>query len=94
MMDPDLLQRLPWFVSDPEEAVNLPGEDIPALLGALEALRARLWSRLTAPSLPQGDPEPSQSKVGVPKTETTVGKFRDGKNRCGRGSPDGYRPLS
>jgi predicted DNA-binding transcriptional regulator AlpA len=50
--DPTPLRRLAWLISDPDENPRIPPEEIPELLGALEELKARLWSRLAAPSLP------------------------------------------
>ncbi len=52
MSDQGSLQRLAWLIASPDQADDVPSDQIPELLGALEAVRARLWGRLHSPSLP------------------------------------------
>jgi len=46
-------QRLAWLIASPEQAAEVNPADIPDLLGALETVRARLWTRLNTPALPE-----------------------------------------
>lgn len=44
--------ELAALVTDPERVADLAPEAIPPLIGALEALKARLWVRLQIPPAP------------------------------------------
>ena len=60
MSDQGSLQRLGWLIASPDQAEDVPSDQIPELLGALETVKALLWSRLNTPSLPAsatGDPK-------------------------------------
>lgn len=46
------MNDLAKVAANPNEVDNLDTENIPELLGAVEALRARLWARLQAPPYP------------------------------------------
>ncbi len=52
MSDQGSLQRLAWLIASPDQAEDVPSDQIPDLLGAIETVRARLWSRLNTPTLP------------------------------------------
>lgn len=51
-MNPDSLAEL---AADPDRLENLPDEELPEVLAALERLRARVWARLNRPPEPNGD---------------------------------------
>jgi predicted DNA-binding transcriptional regulator AlpA len=56
----EVLRRLGYLITSEKELEQVESEDIPELLAALEAVKARLWSRLMASSLPQLDPVESE----------------------------------
>lgn len=49
--------RLAQLAADPEGVDDLPREDVPDVLSEVEALRARLWARLTRPERNGGPPQ-------------------------------------
>ena len=69
MTEPDPLKRLAWLIADPSKVDVVPPEEIPDIMAALEGVRARLLSRLVATSLPQAEPEPSETKDKLLKVE-------------------------
>ena len=57
--------QLATLLSDPERIASVRPESLPALLGEVEALKARLWAQLQASAVPaQVVPEPSQNGAG------------------------------
>ena len=54
------LRKLAFLIASVEETDQVPPEDIPDLLAALESVKARLWCRLNASSLPQVDQKESK----------------------------------
>lgn len=44
---------LATLAADPERVANVPPEHLPELVGAAEALRARLWARLQEAAAPK-----------------------------------------
>ena len=53
MNSEDRLRHLAWIITSPEQSEKVPPAEIPELLGALETVKARLWSRLNTPALPE-----------------------------------------
>lgn len=43
-------QTLALLATEPEQIQGIPREELPALIGAVEALKARLWAELQSPS--------------------------------------------
>lgn len=65
MSDP-LEALLAELAADPERVGDIPREDLPDVLAALEGLRARLWARLSkspAPSSNGGASEPEEDRL-------------------------------
>ena len=52
MSDLESLRRLAWLVASPDQVGDVPSDEIPELLGAIETVKALLWSRVNTPSLP------------------------------------------
>lgn len=57
MSDQGSLRQLAWLIASPDQSDQVRLEEIPELLGALEAVKARLWNRLNSPSLPDTPPK-------------------------------------
>ena len=45
------------LLADPARVADLPPEHVPEVLASLEALRARLWARLTHSPAPPAEPD-------------------------------------
>lgn len=58
----DTARTLAELADDPDRVEDLPPEDLPEILSALEGVRARLWSRLSRP------PETSENGDSAPET--------------------------
>jgi excisionase family DNA binding protein len=56
---PDRSPDLPLLLADPRRAADVSADDVPALLGELERLKAILWQRLLNPSASQAEPAPT-----------------------------------
>lgn len=54
-MTTETTPRLALVVADPLRIAGLRAEDVPALLGQLEELRATLWARMVRPPAPAAD---------------------------------------
>lgn len=60
------LATLATLVADPERVEAVAPGDVPALLGQLEAVRARLWQRLQAAGAPAAAAAPAPGGNGKP----------------------------
>lgn len=65
-MRTDTSAHLAMVLADPTRVADLRAEDVPALLGALEQVRAALWARmLRAPAPVARDPDGSEQLLTV-----------------------------
>lgn len=54
------------LVADPDRVGDIPREDLPDVLAAIEGLRARLWARLSKPPAPNpngGGSKPKEDRL-------------------------------
>ena len=72
-MRTDASAHLAMVLADPKRAADLRAEDIPAVLGALEQVRAALWARmLRAPTPVARDPDGSEQLLTVAEIATEL----------------------
>jgi predicted DNA-binding transcriptional regulator AlpA len=81
------MSRLATLAADPERVDSVPPAELPALLGELEALRARLWSRVAATPAPPAPNSPPANGTG---TDTLV-TAQEAADRLGVSRRWGYR---
>ncbi len=72
-MNPDLLARL---LQDPARVREIPAQEIPALLGELERLRATLWASMVA--------SPGRSRNGQPEAPPPQDRLLTAKEAAAR----------
>jgi excisionase family DNA binding protein len=63
-------RNLAVLISDPERLEDVPSDALPELLGELETLKARLWTRLQAVGGLQGVPAAQRSGNGADRLLT------------------------
>lgn len=62
------------LAADPSRVTDVDRDDVPDLLSDLEALRARLWSRLVRPPAPSPNGAPAEADL---ISATEVGRMLD-----------------
>jgi len=74
--DPDFLRQLAWLITQSGGAGPVPPDRIPELLGAIEVVRAQLWSRLHSPA-------PSEAPAKGPSNPDRLLSAREAAERLG-----------
>jgi excisionase family DNA binding protein len=72
---------LATLLQDPDQAAKVRPEQVPALLGELERVKAVLWARLL--SLPAGNDQPEAPAPGRPAKTTVPTDLPDPDSRAG-----------